>query len=397
MDQIPHHGPGLPPSALHAHGSRAPSTLVAAPEETALWELSGSPSAGAPVQRVSIIAQPFTIGRDFENSLCLASPTISRRHAELLVIDKDLFVRDTNSRNGTFLNGRRIENFERLRPGDMLQFGGMVFTVERPHRDPDPDSPFGSDHNMTMIETDLTDHALANLQFDQLLSEPAVVPYFQPIVRLSDRTVIGHEVLARSRLVGLETPNLMFRVAAERHLEAELSDLVRSESLRVARARHLSSELYLNTHPSELLRPGLVESLERLRKQHADARIVLEIHEGSVTSSRMLAELRKRLKDLSIGLAYDDFGAGQSRLMELVDVPPDVLKFDMQLIHDLSHAPDERKNMVRSLVQIVRELSVVPLAEGVETGDEAAICREVGFELAQGYFFGRPAAVPVDS
>ena len=49
---------------------------------------------------------------------------------------------------------------------------------------------------------------------------------------------------------------------------------------------------------------------------------------------------------------------------------------------------------MRSLVKIVRSLAVVPLAEGIETGDEAAICRDLGFELAQGYFFGRPTAAP---
>lgn len=396
MDQIPFHGPTAQLSTAHSQAGRTPVAIAPATNEAANWELSGSPAPGVPAQQVAIIAQPFTIGRDFDNSLCLASPTVSRRHAELLIVDQDLFVRDTKSRNGTFLNGRRIDSFERLRSGDMLQFGGMAFTVHERCEKPVA-SAFGSDHNMTMVEMDLTDHALANMQFDQLLNEPAVVPYFQPIVRLSDGKVVGHEVLARSRLVGLETPNLMFRVAAERKLEAELSDLVRRESLAVALDRGLSTELYLNTHPTELLRPGLIESLLRLRKEYPEIRIVLEIHESSVTSSQTLAELRQQLKELSIGLAYDDFGAGQSRLMELADVPPDVLKFDMRLIHDLSRAPDERKNMVRSLVHIVRELAVVPLAEGVETGDEARICREVGFELAQGYFFGRPAAAPVTS
>ena len=50
--------------------------------------------------------------------------------------------------------------------------------------------------------------------------------------------------------------------------------------------------------------------------------------------------------------------------------------------------------MIHSLVQIVRNLNVIPLAEGIETGDEAIVCRELGFELAQGYYFGRPAAAP---
>jgi EAL domain-containing protein (putative c-di-GMP-specific phosphodiesterase class I) len=368
-----------------------PNTAVPKTIEAPQWELSGGLSPNAPVQRIPVATQPFTIGRDFESSLCLANPTISRRHAELLLVDNDLLVRDLASRNGTFLNGRRVLNFERLQDGDMLQFGAAVFTVH----------PTGAklvqtvtDQRLTAVEIDMHDYALANLEFDRLLTDPAVVPHFQPIVQLETSQRVGYEVLARSRLVGLETPNAMFRVASERHLEAELSDVIRHESLRVAKQMGLNSELYVNTHPAELHGPGLLESLQRLRLEFPETRIVLEIHESAVTSSQSLADLRVRLKDLGIRLAYDDFGAGQSRLMELADVPPDVLKFDMRLIHGLSDASDERRKMLRSLVEIVRNLEVIPLAEGIETGDEALVCRDLGFELAHGYYFGRPAAAP---
>src|SRR6266567_263123 len=111
-----------------------PSAIVDCPGESAAadsskssgsaqWELSGGLTPNAPVQRILVSLQPFTIGRDFDNSLCLANPTISRRHAELVLAGTDLLVRDLGSRNGTYLNGRRIENFERLQDGDMLQFG----------------------------------------------------------------------------------------------------------------------------------------------------------------------------------------------------------------------------------------------------------------------------------
>jgi EAL domain-containing protein (putative c-di-GMP-specific phosphodiesterase class I) len=99
------------------------------------------------------------------------------------------------------------------------------------------------------------------------------------------------------------------------------------------------------------------------------------------------------LQHLKIRLAYDDFGAGQARLLELADVPPDVIKFDLQMIHGLPDATAEKRQMVASLVQMVRSLGVVPLAEGVETLEEATVCQELGFELAQGYFFGYPAPV----
>ena len=134
--------------------------------------------------------------------------------------------------------------------------------------------------------------------------------------------------------------------------------------------------------------------LRELRADFPDLSVVLEIHESGVTSTRYLAKLRDTLNELGMQLAYDDFGAGQARLMELVEVPPDVLKFDIKLIQGLPTASPQRLTTVGSLVQLVRELGVVPLAEGVETEEEAAVCRELGFDLAQGFLYGRPAPAP---
>jgi EAL domain-containing protein (putative c-di-GMP-specific phosphodiesterase class I) len=356
------------------------------------WELSGTLTPSAPVQRILIAAQPFTIGRDCDNALQLANPTISRRHAEMMLMGSELFVRDLDSRNGTFLNGRRVQNFELLHEGDMVQFGAAVFTVRAPRTaGTGPRTPV---ENLTIVEQDIGDYALANLQFDKLLADPAVIPFFQPIFRLGDSRPVGYEVLVRSRLVGLETPQAMFRVAAERNQEPELSELARREGMRAARRLGLTGQMYLNTHPSELKHDRLIGSLRQLRKEYTDLEMVLEIHESSVTSWESLAELRVQLRDLGIRLAYDDFGVGQSRLMELADAPPDVIKFDMCLIRGLARASEERKSLVRSLVQLVHELGVTSLAEGVETREEATACTSLGFELAQGYFFGRPTPSP---
>jgi EAL domain-containing protein (putative c-di-GMP-specific phosphodiesterase class I) len=104
-----------------------------------------------------------------------------------------------------------------------------------------------------------------------------------------------------------------------------------------------------------------------------------------------MIDLRKGLRDLNIKIAYDDFGAGQNRLVELGNAAPDVMKFDMGLIRDIDKGPFERVKVLRSIVQVVLDLNVVPLAEGIETEAEAKVCLELGFQLAQGYYFGRPA------
>ena len=123
----------------------------------------------------------------------------------------------------------------------------------------------------------------------------------------------------------------------------------------------------------------------------SDLPITLEIHESAITSADEMFELRNRLRDLNIQIAYDDFGAGQNRLAELCNAAPDVLKFDMGLIRDIDKAPPERIKVLSSLVRIVLDLGVVPLAEGIENEAEAKVCQELGFTMAQGYYFGRPA------
>ena len=79
--------------------------------------------------------------------------------------------------------------------------------------------------------------------------------------------------------------------------------------------------------------------------------------------------------------------------MELIEVPPDVLKIDGRLVQGMPSASASRRSAETSLIRIVEDLNVIPLAEGVETEEEANICRELGFELAQGFLFcrGKPA------
>ena len=97
--------------------------------------------------------------------------------------------------------------------------------------------------------------------------------------------------------------------------------------------------------------------------------------------------LRTQLSRSAVGLAYDDFGAGQARLLELAEVPPHYLKFDMSFVRGIDSAPASRQRMLTSLVSVARDLLVYTVAEGVETAEEADVCMRIGFTHAQGFFF----------
>ncbi len=344
-----------------------------------VWALSAPATGDDTAQRIAVTSQSFTIGRHSSSSLVIGNSTVSGRHAELILAADRLLLRDCDSTNGTLLNGRPIHTVESLRDGDILHFGNAMYVVHRGTMA----------HGMVTVCADNADEALAQVQFATLLARPGVVPHYQPIVHLHEGTRIGYEILSRSQFVGLETPAKMFRVAAQRMSEAELSRVCRLEGLRGADSLDRRYQLYLNTHPAELGNPELLESIQTLRNLYPSREIVLEVHESGVTSIDFLRNLRAALTDLNIGLAYDDFGSGQARLMELIEVPPDVLKFDVSLVQGLPAATPPRRSTVASLIRMVQDLNVIPLAEGIETEEEAEICREVGFELAQGYLFGR--------
>jgi EAL domain-containing protein (putative c-di-GMP-specific phosphodiesterase class I) len=347
------------------------------------WFLAECAETGQGVRVIAVSHVPFLVGRSPEAALCLPTTAVSKQHAELLFDGGTLVVRDLGSTNGTFVNRQRVTDMAALHDGDLLQFSTEAFRVQRGK--PEVHLRTVANGSFEMVQ--------AMCQFDQLMSDKAVTPHFQAIVDLQSGGIVAYEVLARSTLKALENPGAMFMAAARLGQEAALSVMLREEGVRVGQQLPGSPELYLNTHPKELVTPELLKSLEELRKQAPHQPLTLEVHEAGVTDAEQMIELRAVLTELDMRLAYDDFGAGQARLDELARVAPDCVKFDMKLVRGLHEATPERRMVTARMVDLVRDLDITPLAEGVECEAEADACEEIGFELAQGFYFSRPLPV----
>lgn len=350
--------------------------------KTQVWILA-SVNPSQQINPLTVVhPMPFTIGRKPGNSLQLNSKAVSSSHAEIVEQGGGLWLIDRQSTNGTYLNGNRVGEPVQLKSEDLVQIADVAFRVRC------------DDHltNPNTIAEDVCDQALALVQFDRMMENRLVTPHFQPIVDMSDGKTIAFEVLARSRMFGLETSVAMFSAAARLNMEVELSQMLRWEGIREALSLPNPVQIFVNTHPLELERPDLIETMRQVRELASGLPITLEIHEAAVTNPDAMRVLREQLRELNIQVAYDDFGAGQNRLTELIESPPDVLKFDMRLIRDIDTASQEKQRMLASLTRIVLDLGVTPLAEGIETAGEAEVCKQIGIILAQGYFYGRPAS-----
>lgn len=326
---------------------------------------------------------PFRIGRRPDASLTLSRASVSSQHAELFIVDDRLYARDLGSTNGTFVNGTRLVDVIELQDDDVIQFADVSLRVETA-------SARRESHT---IAEDFGCQALARVQFDRLLKDEIVTPYFQPIVNLRTGQTEAFEVLARSRLVGLETPNRMFAMANELNMECTLSDMMRRKGIEASQTFAEIPPLYLNTHPVEFNNDANWDWVIKLREMAPTQKIIIEIHEAAVTDAISMARFRALLRDYGFGLAFDDFGAGQARIVELLANRPDCLKFDRCLITRLDEAEPARQRFVRGLVDAIRDIGVVPLAEGIETLGERMACAEFGFELAQGFSLGMPEPV----
>jgi EAL domain-containing protein (putative c-di-GMP-specific phosphodiesterase class I) len=350
------------------------------------WCLTGCLPPARTLSSIVIDNDAFVIGRRPGVNLQVGSVRVSGRHAEILRVGEHLFIRDLGSTNGTFVNRRRVRQPTPIGDGDHIEIADLEFRLEFHRSQAEPVNNYKK--TAACIETLESDWVLS--QFDRLIREREVTAYYQPLVALADNSLIGYEALARSTVPGLENPGLMFQTAQMVSREVELSLICRQRALEGSQLLSPEARIFVNTHPLESPSVDLIPSIAILRDKYPTTPIVVEIHEGAVHDERTMADTAKALRDLGAELAYDDFGAGQARLVELVKVPPDYLKFDMCLIRNIDKADANQRRMLKILVDMARDIPTITLAEGIETREEAEVCRDIGFHLAQGYYFGKP-------
>lgn len=361
------------------------------------WFLEGYFYDPDVLTRLPINEFPFNIGRRDGMPLMKGASKfsrLSRNHADILVEKGDkLMVRDNGSTNGTFVNRVQIQSEVEIQHGDIIHFADVEARLIGEQIEQMP--------MVTGVTTALTSTNLKHLPgklpvgarlFQELIEKKLIAPEFQPIVKI-DGSAFAHEVLGRGCHPELEdnTPGALFYLAESLHLAVELSEIMRDVGVETGLAQNPNAKLFLNIHASELNDIGrFIESLNALKERYPDSALVLEMHEKAVTDLHTMSRLKDVLDKLGMELAYDDFGAGQTRLMELVEVPPNYLKFDIMLVRNIHKANATKRGMVQTLLEMSQGMGIQCLAECISEQEEAEVCQQMGFDLIQGFYFGRP-------
>lgn len=345
-------------------------------------------------RRVSLGTFPCMVGRSSNSTIQINRPGISRNHARLDIVGEQVQLTDLKSTNGTFVERDRISEPTPLRHGDVVHFADYEFRLLEIGEETDIPQEICE----TMVGdsiSPLSAHFPTKMrEFTELLEQGLVQGYRQVIVD-QHGTPIGCELLGRGTHPELsESPAALFTLAHALDLEVKLSELFRRHSLADANAEDMEGLVFVNTHPKECQDiQRLLKEFRELRERYPLLSLVCEIHEAAVTDLRQMAEIRSGLQELGIRFAYDDFGAGQARLLELVQVPPDILKFDYALITGLTSTEAPAYQLVKTLTELVRQTGIKTLAEGVESEDVVKTCHALGIDYIQGFYYGQPEPI----
>jgi diguanylate cyclase (GGDEF)-like protein len=209
----------------------------------------------------------------------------------------------------------------------------------------------------------------------------------QPIIRLADEAVMGHEYLSRFDVAPYETPEAFFALASEAGVLTTVDHLCFAGCLQAARARPAEQRHHVNLLPATLLSsppehfaalleggPAVhVELSERRFAGHADELLEALVH----------------LRRAGARICLDDVGFGRSSLESLVRLEPEVIKLGETRVRGCAAHPEQRRTLER-LLAICRTTGAEVVAEGVETTADRDVVQDLGITLAQGYLWARP-------
>ena len=236
--------------------------------------------------------------------------------------------------------------------------------------------------------------------FHEAMQQGFIKVFYQPEVRVMTREICGFEALARwnDPVHGMISPGIFVPVLEEAHLSPQLDLYIIEQVCRdfAAVRRALPDWVMLRTSVNlsrvDFRLLDVLQAIEDIRVRYNVTRDMLniEVTEGALSEDEVFLQSEiARLRAAGYEVWMDDFGSGSSSLNNIKDFVFDVIKIDMKFLRSFEVNPKSRV-VLRSIVNMAKELGMHTLAEGVETEEQFAFLREIGCEKVQGYLFSAP-------
>ncbi|MGW0158434.1 putative bifunctional diguanylate cyclase/phosphodiesterase [Mycobacterium sp. NPDC003323] len=302
-------------------------------------------------------------------------------------------------------HGPRLTAEELLKRADVAMYAAKRTRIRGVRAYSDDDVLVGdADHTeqRRIAAVDAVDSAVAIQTLGQLrqaIDNRELTLVYQPKFDLHDDTLVGIEALVRwphpDR--GLLGPDHFLQLVRDHGLMRPINELVLDQALdQVAQWRDLgfSVPVAVNVFAPSLADRELPVRIERALQSRdlPFGLLTVEITEDLlIENNQLVGAVITRLRENGVRVAIDDFGSGFSALSYLRDLYIDELKLDRGFVTALT---DDRRAaaIVRSVIDLARELGLTTVAEGVETAETASVLRDFGCQVGQGYLFSEPLA-----
>lgn len=231
----------------------------------------------------------------------------------------------------------------------------------------------------------------------QLIEKKPFISHFQPIIQLGEApTVFAYEALLRLEPKSQQafSPATLFQAAMETELHTKLDQIAREVAIK-SYATYVPKEAkcFINFLPSTIYNPDfcLKHTFSIVEKLNVDPnQLVFEVVESEkIADLYHLKNIFKTYKRSGMKVALDDLGTGFASIDVLKELQPDYVKIDRHFI-DKCDQNKEKQQFIQSVINISKDLGIIVLAEGMETKEEFEYCKEVGVDLAQGYYISKP-------
>jgi diguanylate cyclase (GGDEF)-like protein/PAS domain S-box-containing protein len=223
---------------------------------------------------------------------------------------------------------------------------------------------------------------------------------YQPLVSLADRRIVGAEALVRWNHPehGLLLPAQFIQLAEDNGTILPIGRAVFEQACLQARAWHeahgLTLQVGVNLSARQFQQDGLADEIASVIQATSvdPAQMCLEITESlAMDDVELTSTILNRLHTLGVRVAIDDFGTGHSSLGYLARFPIDVVKIDQSFVRDIDR--DQVKSaIVSAVVALSQAIGSTTVVEGVETVAQLEELRNLGCDVAQGFYFARPVS-----
>ena len=359
--------------------------------------------------------------KEGDKLLTLAAKTLKQNLPKSLVTramdDHFIIIADSPSDDALTETLRKIDTY--FRQHAFGNTSGLRFGVCPVTEDVEPPEAIDhAKHALKQIENDLNrevsfysqEAADAYLQsryiienFENALEHGWIKVFYHPLVRVENRKIAAFEGLARWQdpWRGMISPAAFIPVLSKYHLLYKL-DLYMFEQICKEIKIRLDNGLdvipvSVNFSRQDFDHADIVGEMNRIydkyeiAKYGAKSNFIVEITEQDLAAEEdRFREQLKRLRESGYLIWLDDFCSGYSSINMFNRFEFDLVKFDLELLKHLDDHNGVNRVILKALVKMVRDLKIHPLIEGVETEEQLEFVKEIGCELAQGYYFSQP-------